>query len=80
MGASAPFLGARGTLIFFKLARLLYVWESGLFDEAVEHAFLARSVEIDRQLVALDGRDIAVPELDMEDPISDRKFRGRVGH
>lgn len=39
-------------------------------DEAVDNAFAARLVEVDRQLVAIDLGNQTVPELLVEDPLS----------
>src|SRR5262249_15987042 len=41
-------------------------------DEAVDDALLARLVELDRELVALDRDDIAVAELDVKHAVADR--------
>ncbi len=38
-------------------------------DEAVDNAFAARFVEVDRQLVSIDLGNLTVPEFLVEDPL-----------
>lgn len=45
----------------------------------VQHAFLAGLVEVDGQLVAFDGRDVAIAEFLVEDAVADAEGRGLVG-
>ena len=40
---------------------------SNAFHKPIQHPFLSRPIKIDRQLVSLDLRNIAVAELDVED-------------
>src|SRR5437763_259795 len=49
------------------------------FDEAVDDALLARFVELDGELVAVDEGDVAVAEFLVEDALADRERRGRAG-
>ncbi len=48
-------------------------------DEAVHHALLAGLVERDGKLVAVDGDDIAVAELQVEHAVADREVGDRAG-
>ena len=52
----------------------LIVVESNLFHKSIQHALLAGAVEVDGELVPLDGSDIAVAELDVEDAVADEEF------
>src|SRR5687768_7544972 len=49
-------------------------------DEAVEHLLLAGLVEVDGELVAFDGRDVAVAEFLVEHPVAELEGGGRVGN
>jgi len=49
---------------------------SNPLHEPVQHALLAGLVEIDGELVALDGDDVAVAEFQMKDAVADREIRG----
>src|SRR5690606_25453252 len=64
-------------------ARSLFRWSAAgvsvAFDEAVEDALLAGPVEIDRQLVALDRRDLAIAELLVENAFAEPVLRCRPG-
>src|SRR5262249_58276708 len=42
--------------------------------EAIDHPFLARVVELDSELVAVDGGDVAVAEFLVEDAVADREL------
>lgn len=44
----------------------------------VQHPLLPRPIKVDRQLVAFDGRDVAVAELDVKDAVAEVEFRGGV--
>src|SRR6185312_10092308 len=48
--------------------------------EAVQHLFLAGTVEIDGEFVTLDRGDVAVAEFLVEDAVADAERGGRVGH
>src|SRR5262245_45863932 len=48
-------------------------------DEGIHHALFARAVEQYRQLVAVDGGDVAVAEFQVEHAIADREWRGDAG-
>jgi hypothetical protein len=47
--------------------------------ETIHHALLAGAVELDRQLVAVDGGDVAVAEFLVEDAVAQREGRGGAG-
>ena len=47
--------------------------------KTIHHALLARLVELDGQLVAVDGGDVAVAELDVKHPVADCELRGAGG-
>ena len=47
--------------------------------KAIHHPLLPRLVELDRQLVAVDGDDVAVAEFLVEDAVAGRKGRGGAG-
>ncbi len=49
-------------------------------DKPVQHAFLAGLVEVDGQLVAFDGGDVAVAEFLVEDAVADAEGGGLVGN
>jgi hypothetical protein len=42
-------------------------------DETIHHALLARLVELDGELVAVDGGDVAVAEFLVEDAVAERE-------
>src|SRR5689334_15181620 len=50
---------------------------SGRFDEVLDHAFLARFFEIDRELVAVDFRNPAITEFLMEDALAQLEAQTR---
>src|SRR6187431_1216076 len=52
---------------------------SGRSYETVEHLLLAGLVEVDCELVAFDGGDVAVTELHVEDTVADIERGGRIG-
>src|SRR5579885_1629728 len=47
--------------------------------KTIHHPLLPRLVEADGQLVAVDGGDVAVAELEVEDAVADRIGRGGAG-
>src|SRR5436190_24071749 len=47
--------------------------------EAVDHALLARLVELDNELVAVNRGDVAVSELEMEYALADGEFGDNAG-
>ncbi len=53
--------------------------DSHPLHETIHHALLARPVELDRQLVAVDGGDVAVAEFLVEDAVAPREGRGGAG-
>ena len=51
--------------------------------ETIDDALLAGAVELDRQLVAVDGRDVAVAEFLVKDAVAEREggdSTGRLRH
>lgn len=49
------------------------------FHKPVQHPLLPRLVEINRELVAINRRNVAVAELEVEDAVADRVGGGRAG-
>ena len=47
--------------------------------KTIHHALLPRAVELDRQLVAVDGGDVAVAEFLVEDAVAEREGGDRAG-
>ncbi len=52
---------------------------SRLLHKSIQHPLLAGAVEVDGELVAFDGGDVAVAELHVEDAVADRETRGFGG-
>jgi len=48
-------------------------------DKTIHHALLARLVELDGELVAVDGGDVAVAEFLVKDAIADRELGDGAG-
>ena len=48
---------------------------SNSLNKTIQHAFLACFIEVDREFVAVDARDVAVAEFQVEDPVADREPR-----
>src|SRR5580698_4340359 len=62
-----------------KLCVKLGISPSYPFDERIHHTLLARLVELDRQLVAVDRGDVTVAEFLVEHAVAGRERRGGAG-
>ena len=76
MPPSCPLVASIHVLLNQKKTRMA---RSHPLHKTIHHALLAGLVEMDGQLVAVDGGDVAVAEFQVKHALADREIRGRAG-